>query len=101
MALLEKFNKNRMFTFKRPLLVYFHSFLVSISIQIEKRIDGVHGIQTRGLRMEGADETTELWRPPKNRMLQFFCYFINTAAAYHGWADPLLYLFKERATYMI
>ena len=48
----------------RPLFVYFHSILVTISIQIEKSIDGVLGIQTRGCRMVGVDETTELWRPP-------------------------------------
>ena len=45
-------------------LFYFRSFLVIISIQIEKSIDGVLGIRTRGHRMVGADETTELWRPP-------------------------------------
>ena len=49
----------------RPLFVYFRSFLVTISI--EKSIDGVLGIRTRGRRMVGADETTELWRPPKNK----------------------------------
>ena len=43
--------------------VYFRSFLVTISLQIEKSIDGVLGIRTRGRRMVGADETTELWRP--------------------------------------
>ena len=48
----------------RPLFVYFCSFLVIISIQIEKSIDVVLGIRTRGHRMVGADETTELWRPP-------------------------------------
>ena len=50
----------------RPLFVYFHSFLVTISIQIEKSIDGVLGIRTRGRRMVGADKTTELWRPLLN-----------------------------------
>ena len=50
----------------RPLLVYFRSFLITISIQIEKSIDGVLGIQTRGRRMVGTDETTELWRPPRS-----------------------------------
>ena len=45
-------------------LFYFHSFLVTISIQIEKSIDGVLGIRTPGRRMVGADETSELWRPP-------------------------------------
>ena len=43
----------------RPLFVYFRYFLITISI-IEKSIDGVLGIQTRGRRMVGADETTEL-----------------------------------------
>ena len=54
----------------RPLFVYFHSFLVTISIQIEKSIDGVLGIRTRGCRMVGVDKTMELWRPPK--ALQIF-----------------------------
>ena len=35
--------------------VYYCSFLITISIQIEKSIDGVLGIRTRGLRMVGAD----------------------------------------------
>ena len=48
-------------------LFIFVYFLVIISIQIEKSIDGVLGFQTRGHRKVGADETTELWRPPKNR----------------------------------
>ena len=48
----------------RPLFVYFCSFLVTISIQIEKSIDGVLGIRTWGRTMVGADVTTELWRPP-------------------------------------
>ena len=47
----------------RPLFVYFRSFLVTISIQTEKSIDGVLGIQTQGHRMVSADETMELWRP--------------------------------------
>ena len=50
----------------RPLFVYFRSFRVTISIQIEKSIDGVLGIQTQGRRMVGADETTE---PPTNQLL--------------------------------
>ena len=44
----------------RPLFVYFRYFLNTISIiQIEKSLDGVLGIQTRGRRMVGADETTD------------------------------------------
>ena len=48
-----------------PLFVYFRSFLIKISIQIEKSVEGVLGIQTRDRRMVGADKTMELWRPPK------------------------------------
>ena len=47
-----------------PLFVYFCYFLDTISIiEIEKSVDGVLGIQTRGRRMVGIDETAELWRP--------------------------------------
>ena len=53
----------------RPLFVYICSFLITISIQIEKSIDGVLGIRTRGHRMVGADETTELWQPPQRLFL--------------------------------
>ena len=46
----------------RPLFVYFRHFLGTILIiQIEKSVDGVLGIRTRGRKMVGADETTELW----------------------------------------
>ena len=49
----------------RPLFVCFCYFLDTISIiQIEKSLDGVLGIRTRGRRMVGTDETTELVRPP-------------------------------------
>ena len=45
----------------RPLFIYFLLFLITISIiQIEKRVDGVLGIRTRGRRMVGADETTDI-----------------------------------------
>ena len=47
----------------RPLFVYSRYFLDTISIiQIEKSIDGVLGTRTRGRRMVGADETTELYK---------------------------------------
>ena len=51
----------------RPLFVYFRSFPIPITIsiiQIEKSVDGVLRIRTRGRRMVGKDETTELWRHP-------------------------------------
>ena len=46
-------------------LFIFILFLVTISIiQIEKSVDGVLGIRTKGRRMIGTDKTTELWQPP-------------------------------------
>ena len=46
----------------RPLFVCFRSFIITISIQyIEKNVDGVLEIRTRGRWMVGTDETTELW----------------------------------------
>ena len=52
----------------RPLFVYFRHFLITISI-IEKSIEGVLGIRTRGRRMVGTDETTELLRPPRSYLV--------------------------------
>ena len=54
-------------------LFCFRPFLIRITmstIQIEKSIDGVLGIRTRGSRMKGADKTTELWR--LNLILKYF-----------------------------
>ena len=51
----------------RPLFSYFPPFLITIStIQIEKIIGRVLGIQTHGRRMVGGDQTTDLLRPPIN-----------------------------------
>ena len=53
-------------------LVYFRSFSqhkdkYSTNFTInDKSIDGVLGSRTRGGMMEGADESTELWRHPSN-----------------------------------
>ena len=52
----------------RPLFVYFRSFHIPIQMtniqfeqyKLKKSIDGVLGTRTRGGRMEGADESTEL-----------------------------------------
>ena len=49
----------------RPLFVYFRSFHNANIAQIDcndKSVDGVLGTQTRGGRMVGTDESTELWR---------------------------------------
>ena len=63
----------------RPLFVYFCSFLITISIQIEKNVDCVLGIRTQGRRMVGADETKELWRPPSTVSLHHHLFLIITA----------------------
>ena len=47
-----------------PFLIPLTNALSISTILIEKSIDGVHGIQTRVRRMEGSDESTELWQPP-------------------------------------
>ena len=49
----------------RPLFCLFSSFShYNFNNTNWKSVDGVLGIWTRGRRMVGADETTELWRPP-------------------------------------
>ena len=45
-------------------------FPLQFQYKLEKSIEGVLGIRTRGHRMVGADETTELWRPPSFILLQ-------------------------------
>ena len=53
-------------------LVSFFSNSNKIAIvQFEKSVDGVLGIQTRGCRMVGEDETTELWRYPTHTIRMF------------------------------
>ena len=45
----------------QPLFVDFRHFNISqFKYKLIKSKDGVLGIQTRGIRMEGADESTEL-----------------------------------------
>ena len=45
-------------------LFIFVLFSLQFQYKLKKSIDGVLGIRTQGRRMVGADETTELWRPP-------------------------------------
>ena len=55
------FVKGMHFSSKNARLLNFRYFLDTISIiQIEKSVDGVLGIRTRGRRMVGTDKTTEL-----------------------------------------
>ena len=52
----------------RPLFVYLCSFHMTNKAQIDNNdtsVNGVLGTRTRGGRMVGADEYTELWRHPK------------------------------------
>ena len=59
----------------RPLFRSLSSFSHHKSITKWKSVDGVLGIQTRGRRMLGADETTELRRPPKISLIIGFGFF--------------------------
>ena len=49
----------------QPLFRLLSSFSHHKSITNWKSVDGVLGIQTRGRKMVGTDETTELWQQPK------------------------------------
>ena len=45
-------------------LFIFILLLLQFQCKLKKSVDCVLGIRTRGCRMVGVDETTELWRPP-------------------------------------
>ena len=66
--------------------VYFRPFLTTSSImQIEKSIDGVLGIRTRGRRMVGADNTTELWRHrPRKLSLNSASFTLHSYSRFCG-----------------
>ena len=51
-------NEIRIYSFQKQFVAIFNVFFY-------KSLDGVLGIRTRGRRMVGTDETTELWRPPR------------------------------------
>ena len=72
-------------------LVYFRSFSqhkdkYSTNFTInDKSIDGVLGSRTRGGMMEGADESTELWRHPKTQKPVYPGRFkVNQSSIYLG-----------------
>ena len=44
----------------------------------DKSVDGVLGTQTRGGRMVGTDESTELWRPPP--IINILCIVLSMRA---------------------
>ena len=50
-----------------------------------KSVDIVHGIWTWGCRMVGADETTELWRPPCDGLM-----FVRALSAFRFLSPSLL-----------
>ena len=54
----------------RPLFVYFRLFyMTQFKKQIDKSVEGVLGTG----RMEGVDESTELWQPPF--LIEICCQF--------------------------
>ena len=94
----------------RPLFCfYFRYFLDTISIiKIEKSIDGVLGIRTRGRRMVGADETYlfGLYKhksfplgpiqssSPSTKELYASILLLKDALWYKNWHSDLLLLFR-------
>ena len=56
-----KLNILKIFANPGLFFAYFRPFTSQFSYKLKKNIDGVIGIQTRGRRMVGADETTELY----------------------------------------
>ena len=63
----------------RPLFVYFHSFHMtkySTNTINEKSVNGVLGTRTQGGKMVGADESTELWRHPNNKLIHLIKFKI-------------------------
>ena len=63
--------------------------LFSSSLQIEKSVDGVLGIRTWGRSFVGADETTELWRPPISCILCEFLQLNGDASNFLSWLENL------------
>ena len=63
----------------RPLFCLFSSFShYNFSNTNRKSVVGVLGIRTRGRRRVGADETMELWWPPRRLLLVWLRHLINT-----------------------
>ena len=69
----------------RPLLVYFRTFLITISII--QSINGVLCTQTRGHIMVGAHDTTELWRPSNNFFYLLGEFFFRPANRWYTDVD--------------
>ena len=54
------------------IFVLFHNTRTNFTIN-DKSIDGVLGSRTQGGMMEGADESTELWRHPLRMANLYIC----------------------------
>ena len=54
-----------------------------------KSVDGVLGIQTRGRKMVGTDETTELWRPPQKFGLFYPDFILYEIPVFSNWRRTL------------
>ena len=59
------------------------------------------GIRTRGRRMEGADETTELWRPPLFYLFGLSCFAYGKLETYLPYWGQILTIQKGGQPYKI
>ena len=67
----------------RRLFNYFRPFLITIStIPIVKSVYGEHGIQNHSPRVVGADETTELCRPPRKMFVVTILTIVRSIYCY-------------------
>ena len=75
-----------------PIPAPFCLFSLFWIIQIEKSIDGVLGIWTRGRRMVGADETTELWRKFLADRYKGQSFRYSTIVIYYASFEPTIFM---------
>ena len=85
----------------RSLFVYFRPLLIPITITVSKwttywkRVDCVLGIRTRGCKLVGADEITELWWPPQ------ICTFFSKLGQPRSLLSFLFSRFKQTSLQML
>ena len=86
--LLRKFQRKIFFIFFKwanPGLFLFNFVLFSLQFQYKlKKAICVLGIWTQGRSMVGADETTELWRPPSSASLSLYVFTRSNCSAVCG-----------------
>ena len=62
-----------------PITVSFCLFSSFLHVKILWKQYGVHGIRTRGGRMEAADDSTQLWRQPRHTILSALNLLIDVS----------------------